>query len=115
MSFVARMHHLLLTTKLSAQKVFLSSIDNTKKPIRIICDELARDMMFYSNSAGKHKLVVTGEDPFPIEINTHSTTRYDLETSHEKADIIIVPQVLTRESEVCRLSVVSEDTVCLSS
>ncbi|KAG1661394.1 Receptor-type tyrosine-protein phosphatase-like N [Nymphon striatum] len=92
---VTRKHHLLRTTKLLAQKVVLSSVENKKQLIRIICEELTEDRLFHLRNTGDHKLVVTGEDPCPIEVqNEERRTRYDLETHQEEADIIIVQQVL---------------------
>ena len=55
--------------------------------------------------------MVTGEDPYPVEIkNEDISFRYDFETYQEKADTIIVQQVLKCASETNRISVVSDDT-----
>ena len=89
-----------------AQKVVLSSVENKKQLIRILCEELTED-----RSTGDHKLVVTGEDPCPIEVqNEERRTRYDLETHQEEADIIIVQQVLKCVGEAQPISVISDDT-----
>ena len=56
-------------------------------------------------------MVVTGEDPCPIEVqNEERSTRYDLETHQEEADIIIVQQVLKCVGEAQSISVISDDT-----
>ena len=56
-------------------------------------------------------MVVTGEDPCPIEVqNKARRTRYDLETHQEEADIIIVQQVLKCVGEAQSISVISDDT-----
>ena len=60
---------------------------------------------------GDHKLVVTGEDPCPIEVqNEERRTRYDLETHQEEADIIIVQQVLKCVGEAQSILVILDDT-----
>ena len=56
-------------------------------------------------------MVVTGEDPCPIEVqNEERRTRHDLETHQEEADIIIVQQVLKCVGEAQSISVISDDT-----
>ena len=110
-SGVSRRHHLALTTRLPAQKVVLSNVENKKQLIRIICSDLTEDALFHNRSTEKNKLVVTGEDPCPTEIkNEDISIRYDLETHHEEADIIIVQQALKGASEARRVAVVSDDT-----
>ena len=105
---ITRKHHLLWTTKLPAEKVVLSSVENKKQLIRILCEELTEDRLFHLRSTGDHKLVVTGEDPCPIEVqNEERSTRYDLETHQEEADIIIV---LKWVGEAQSISVISDDT-----
>ena len=106
---ITRKHHLLRTTKLPAHKVFLSSVENKKQLIRILCEELTEDRLFHLRSTGDHKLVVTGEDPCPIEVqNEEKRIRYDLETYQEEADII--QQVLKCVGEAQSISVISDDT-----
>ena len=62
------MHHLALTTKLPSRKVVSCNVENKNQLIRMICNELTRDRLFHSQSTLEHKLVVTGEDPCPVEI-----------------------------------------------
>ena len=94
-----------------AQKVVLSSVENKKQLIRILCEELTEDRLFHLRSTGDHKLVVRGEDPCPIEVqNEERRNRYDLETHQEQADIIIVQQVLKCVGEAQSISVISDDT-----
>ena len=108
---ITRKHHLLRTTKLPAQKVDLSSVENKKQLIRILCEELTEDRLFHLRSTGDHKLVVTGEDPCPIEVqNEEKRIRYDLETYQEEAVIIIVQHVLKCVGEAQSISVISDDT-----
>ena len=47
---VTRKHHLLRTTKLPAQKVVLSSVENKKQLIQILYDELTQDRLFHLQS-----------------------------------------------------------------
>ena len=54
---ITREHHLLRTTKLPAQKVVLSSTENKKQLIRILCEELTEDRLFHLWSSGDHKLL----------------------------------------------------------
>ena len=94
-----------------AQKVVLSSVENKKQLIRILCKELTEDRLFHLRSTGDHKLVVTGEDPCLIKVQTEERrTRYDLETHQEEADIIIVQQFLKCVGEAQSISVISDDT-----
>ena len=65
---ITRKHHLLRTTKLLAQKVVLSSVENKKQLIRSLCEELTEDRLFHLLRTGDHKLVVTVENPCPIEV-----------------------------------------------
>ncbi|KAK1895394.1 Tryptophan synthase alpha chain [Dissostichus eleginoides] len=53
---VSRKHHLLLSTKLPAQKVVLSSIENKKQLNRFIFKELTEDRLFHLRGTNKHKL-----------------------------------------------------------
>ena len=106
---ITRKHHLLWTTKLLAQKVVLSSVKNKKQ--LILREELTEDRLVHLRSTGDHKLVVTGEESCPIEVqNEERRTRYDLETHQEEVDIIIVQQVLKCVGEVQSISVISDDT-----
>ena len=108
---ITKKHHLLRTTKLPAQKVVLSSVENKKQLIRILCEVLTEDRLFHLRSTGDHKLVVTGEDSCPIEVqNEEKRIRYDLETYQEEADIIIVQQVLKCVGEAQSNLVISDET-----
>ena len=108
---VNKKHHLLLSTKLPAQKVVLSSIENKKQLNKLLCDELSKDRLFHLRSTKTHKLVVTGEDPCPIEIKMEERlNRHDLENQQEEADTIIVQQVLRCAGEAQQITVVSDDT-----
>ena len=64
----------------------------------------------------KHKLVVTGRDPLPIEISENiASARCDLLTHHEEAGVIMVQQMAKLTfSGAKAISVVCDDTdVCI--
>ncbi|KAI9536072.1 hypothetical protein NQZ68_037037 [Dissostichus eleginoides] len=83
---VSRKHHLLLSTKLPAQKVVLSSIENKKQLNRLIFKELTEDRLFHLRGTNKHKLVVTGEDSCPIEIRMEERrSRYERENQNGRS------------------------------
>jgi len=89
----------------------LSSVENKKQVISLIFDELIRDTLFHQESIQRHKLVVTGEDPCPIEVNMKGKrSRFDLETKHEEASIIIIHQVLHCAEQARQIAVMSDDT-----
>ena len=96
---------------LPAQKVVLSSVENKKQLIQILCDELTQDRLFHLQSTRDHKFVVTEEDSCPLEVrNKERNTLYDLETHQEEADIVIVQQVLLCAGEARQIVVFSDDT-----
>lgn len=104
-------HQLLLSTKLPAQKVVLTSTDNKKQLNNLLYEDLTKDRLFHLRSTQKHKLVVTGEDQYPIEIRMEERRdRYDLQNQQEEADTIIVQQVLRCAGEAQHITVVSDDT-----
>ena len=64
---VTRTHQLRIETKLPAQNVVLTGVENKKQLISIIFGELIRDRLFHVECTKGHKLVVTGEQPCPVE------------------------------------------------
>ena len=109
----SKKHHLLRTTKLPSQKSVLCSAHNKKQLIEIIFEEMTQDRLFHLKSTKKHTLIVTGQDPCPIEVKMEDIRcRHDMTTYHEEADIIIVSQVLKISSEASDpcITVVSDDT-----
>ena len=82
--------------------------------MQLIVDDLVQDKKFHEDNTRHHKLVVTGEDPVPIEISGCGVviSRADLATSHEEADNVIVQQVLScaAENEESKITVVAGDT-----
>jgi hypothetical protein len=75
-------------------------------------DDLVQDKTFHEDNTRRHKLVVTGADPVPIEISEGGVviSRADLATSHEEADN--VQQVLScaAENAESKITVVADDT-----
>ena len=103
---VSRIYQLNPKTVLPAQNVVLTVMENKKQLMNIICNELTRDMLFHTCLNG-HKLVITGKDPYPVEIANEGEdikARYDIETSH--GDIIKVHQVLKCANKATQLTVV---------
>lgn len=111
---VSRVHHLQVDSKLPAQKIVLASSQNKKQLMQLIVDDLVQDKKFHEDNTQHHKLVVTGQDPVPIEISEGGVviSRADLATSHEEADIIIVQQVLScvAENSESNITIVADDT-----
>jgi hypothetical protein len=71
---------------LPAQKVILTVVENKKQLMHIICEDLIHDRLFHPR-LNSHRLVVTGEDPCPIQITNEGEDvekRLDLRTSHEE-------------------------------
>ena len=77
-------------------------------------DDLVQDKTFHEDNTRRHKLVVTGADPVPIEISEGGVviSRADLATSDEEADKVIVQQVLScaAENAESKTTVVADDT-----
>ena len=75
-------------------------------------DDLVQDKTFHEDNIRRHKLVLTGADPVPIEISEGGVviSRADLATSHEEADN--VQQVLScaAENAESKITVVADDT-----
>ncbi|MCP3850967.1 MAG: hypothetical protein GY694_12125, partial [Gammaproteobacteria bacterium] len=99
--------HLQKNTKLPAQKNILSSINNKKQIIKIICDELIEERLFAFDVTG-HRLIVTGKDPCPIEVYRNEMKyRHDLISHHEEADISLTQQALHCAANKNQIVVVS--------
>ena len=90
------------------KSIDLGNRENKKQLIRILVHALKSARIPRANG----KLIVTGEDPIPFEIN-HSglIPRDDLKTLHEEADTIIVSQMLSMITEGYeQISVICDDT-----
>ena len=86
----SRVYTLQNTTRLPPQKVMLTVTRNKVQLIDLICE----DMAFHKEYFSQHKLVLTGSDPVPVEINSGVIVkRQDMKTTQEEADAMIVQQV----------------------
>ena len=83
----------------------LTVIRNKVQLINLICEGMA----FHKDDFSQHKLVLTGSDPVPVEINRGVIiTRQDMKTTHEETDTMIVQQVA--EVKPKKVLVVADDT-----
>ena len=101
----SRVYSLTNTTRLPAQCVILTVSKNKAQLIDIIVD----DLKLHADEFQSKRLVVTGKDAVPIELNHGQLIqRPDMLTTHEEADTIIIRQVSqVREGTVL---VVADDT-----
>ena len=104
----SRMYILRSTTRLPPQKVILTVTQNKMQLIELIC----KDIMTHSNLLifTTQKLIITGADPVPVEINPGSIIvhRQDMKTMHKEADTMIVQQVADVKPK--KALVVADDT-----
>ena len=83
----------------------LTVIRNKVQLIDLICD----DMAFHKDDISQHKLVLTGSDPVPVEINRGVIIkRQDMKTKQEEADTMVVQQV--EKVKAKKVLVVADDT-----
>ena len=101
----SREYTLRNTTRLPPQKVMLTVTRNKVQLIDLICE----DMAFHKEYFSQHKLVLTGSDPVPVEINSGVIIkRQDMKTTQEEADTMIVQQVAEVKAKI--VPVVADDT-----
>ena len=80
----------------------------TRNKVQLI-DLICEDMAFHKDDFSQHKLVLTGSDPVPVEINRGVIVkRQDMTTTQEEADTMIVQQVA--EVKAKKVLVVADDT-----
>jgi len=103
----SRHHRLTLQSPLPPQKVVLTIADNKVQLIKLICTELLN-----RGEKMKNKLVLTGQDPVPIEVSCDVLRqREDLENFHEEADVIMVHQMSKLAEEgATAINVLCDDT-----
>lgn len=87
---VSRVHHLLVDSKLPAQKLLLASSKIKKQLMQLIFDPLVQDKKYHEDNTLHHKLVLIGADPVPIEDGIVISRADLMATLHEKAENIIV-------------------------
>ena len=86
----SRVYSLTNTTRLPAQSVVLTVTKNKAQLIEIIIN----DLKLHADEFQGKRLVVTGQDPVPIEFSHGQIIqRQDMSTTHEEADTIIIRQV----------------------
>ena len=105
----SRNHQLSLHTTLPTQKVVLTVVHSKVQLINLICNNLINHI--HDN---KTKLVITGQDPTPVQVwNNGTIQREYLETNHEEADVIIVHhlvRIASGASDDSYIKVVCDDT-----
>ena len=108
----SRRHQLSLSMQLPSQKVVLTVSYNKTQLIALIVDALQaqKDHLRSTN----HKLVVTGQDPVPVEISHGMIIhRADMRNTQEEADVIMIHQLLCiidSATEDTNITVISDDT-----
>ena len=110
---VSRVHRLNEKMRLPPRNVILGVSKNKKQIIEMLCKSFIEDKMYHNDNLTDHKLIITGFDLSPVEINKNGLIilRKDMNTSHEEADIIIVQQMLTVAEEKPRgITILSDDT-----
>ena len=100
----SRVYSLRNTTRLPPQKVMLTVTRNKVQLIDLICE----DMAFHKDDFSQHKLVLTGSDAVPVEINRGVIIKRHMKTTQEEADTMIVQQVA--EVKAKKVLVVADDT-----
>jgi len=107
----SRRHQLSRSMMLPPQKVVLTVTYNKVQLINLIIETLReRRRQFIPTN---HKLVVTGPDPVPVEINEGSTVpRDDMRNTQEEADVIIIHHLLiiVDSHPGSAVNVISDDT-----
>ena len=92
--------------RLPPQTFMLTVIRNKVQLIDLICEGMA----FHKDDISQHKLVLTGSDPVPVEINRGVIIkRQDMKTKQELADTTMVVQQV-EEGKAKKVLVVADDT-----
>ena len=100
----SRVYSLRPATRIPPQKVILTVSRNKKQLI----DLISNDLISYKNEF-KNKLVITGNDPVPIQIEQGIVSRReDMAIIHEEADTMLIQQVAS--VSVANVLVIADDT-----
>lgn len=92
---VTRVRAFTYTTPLPSRRDILSSNENKKQLIELICSNIAGDESFNKDHTTKHRLIVTGPQEELYEIYREEVKRrHDLRNTHEEADTILVQQAI---------------------
>ena len=101
----SRVYTLRCTAHLPPQKVVLNVTTNKDQLIALIVE----DLVSHKTDFQKHKLVVTGRDPVPVEITNGCVNKsQDMATTQEEGDALIVQHVSRVEDGT--VLVVADDT-----
>ena len=105
-------HTLTLTMPMPPRESILGVAQNKKQIIQLIVDDLQENIKFPSHCPEFRRLIVTGDDPTPMEITRNAKIpRGDLKTTHEEADNIIAQQMtFVAKHSTGGISVISDDT-----
>ena len=103
-------HNISLSTPLSSQHLLLSSTSNKRQLIEVLVEQLASRCSAIDGL--KNSLILTGHQPFPIEVFPGSKrVRNDLKCTHKEADTIIVQQCFAAIDFGAKcVKVISDDT-----
>ena len=109
---ISRVHQLTTAMPIPPQKVILTDLENKRQLIALIVEDLCQNVTFPQGVNLNRRLVVTGEDPIPVEITpVAKILREDMKTTHEEADNILAQQMVLNASQPNKgVSVVSDDT-----
>ncbi len=105
----SRRHRLSMNAPLPPQNVVLTVTENKVQLIDLICHQLTDAGR---GSKSKHRLVITGSDPTPVEIHHGiQLPRRDLLNTQEEADVIMIHKVaqVAEPGSQC-INVISDDT-----
>ena len=101
----SRVYSLRCITALPTQKSILTVSQNKAQLIDLLCE----DLVSHKEEFQRHRLVVTGKLSVPVELNKGLLIkRYDMETTQEEADTILVQQVASVKPDSAL--VVADDT-----
>ena len=101
----SRVYTLRCTARLPPQRVVLTVTTNKDQLIALIIE----DLVSHKADFQKHKLVVTGRDPVPVETANGCVNKHqDMATTQEEGDTLILQQVSRVDDGT--VLVVSDDT-----
>ena len=102
-------HFLTIESSLPCKIVAMTITENKVQLINLIFKELPQP---FKKLQYKHKLLITGKEPAPVEINLGvQIVRHDLSITHEEADVIMTNQAMTAALEGYQsIHVICDDT-----
>ena len=101
----SRVYQLTLDTELPSMDVLLKVTENKEQLIQLVVDDFIR----HASSIYPNKVILTGQDPIPIQIsNGNVTSAKDLRATQEEADTIIIHQLVV--SAPSTAIIIADDT-----